>query len=153
MPDEDELTPEQDNEPECLKARIVELEGILTQRDAGLEKANNRITELEQSANDASDRITSLNNNLAQAVASYKTLVIYSNPEIMEELICGESIEEINTSLEKARNLINRVKDGLEQETTRVRVPTGSPPRVPVDMSALSPGEKIRYGIAQGGKK
>ena len=154
MPDEDVLEPEQDDaEPERLKARIVELEGMLAQRDAGLYEANTRITELERSENESSKRISSLSNNLTQAVASYKALVVQSDPEVMEELVSGESIEEINASLEQARSLINRVRDGLEQEVTRVRVPTGAPPRVPVDLTALSPGEKIRYGIAQGGRK
>ena len=87
---------------------------------------------------------------MAEAVASYKTLVAQLNPEVLEELITGDTIEVINQSLEKAKTLISRVRQGLEAEITAGKVPAGAPVRTPPDLSALSPREKINYAI--GGK-
>jgi hypothetical protein len=69
----------------------------------------------------------------------------------MEELISGDTIEAVNESLEKAKNLIGRVRQGIETEISRARVPAGAPERRPPDLSALSPSEKILYGI--GGRR
>ena len=69
----------------------------------------------------------------------------------MEELISGDTIESINESLDKAKGLINRVRQGLETEISLGRVPAGAPERRPPDLSALSPREKIQYAI--GGKR
>ena len=88
---------------------------------------------------------------MAEAVASYKAMVTRSNTDVPEELISGDSIESINESLTNAKNLINKVRQGLEAEITSSKVPAGAPQRTPPDLSALSPREKIQYAI--GGKK
>ncbi len=144
--------------------RVTELEGLIAQKDEELAKANARIVELEQTvANldsevvslkqalaESEERLTTINHSLAEAVAVYKDLVAQSNPEVPEELITGDTIEAINESLEKAKTLVNRVKQGLEAEITAGKVPAGAPIRTPPDLSALSPREKINYAI--GGK-
>ncbi len=144
--------------------RVTELEDLMAQKDEELAKANARIVELEQTvANldsevvslkqalaESEERLTTINHSLAEAVAVYKDLVAQSNPEVPEELITGDTIEAINESLEKAKTLVNRVKQGLEAEITAGKVPAGAPIRTPPDLSALSPREKINYAI--GGK-
>ncbi|GAI99084.1 unnamed protein product, partial [marine sediment metagenome] len=144
--------------------RVTELEDLMAQKDEELTKANARIIELEQTvANldsevvslkqalaESEERLTTINHSLAEAVAVYKDLVAQSNPEVPEELITGDTIEAINESLEKAKTLVNRVKQGLEAEITAGKVPAGAPIRTPPDLSALSPREKINYAI--GGK-
>ena len=144
--------------------RVTELEGLLAQKDEELAKANARIAKLEQTvANldsevaslkqamaESEERLTTINHSLAEAVASYKALIIQSNPEVLEELITGDTIEAINESLETAKTLVSRVRQGLEAEITAGKVPTGAPIRTPPDLSALSPREKINYAI--GGK-
>jgi len=146
-------------------AKVVELEGLIAQKEEELRLADARISELEQAmANKDSDiatlnqsldesdgKLTKVNDSLAQAVASYKTLVIKSNPGVLAELVAGDSIESVNSSLENAKALVNRVKEGLEVEIVAARVPAGAPERTPPDLSALSPREKIQYAI--GGKR
>ena len=122
---------------ESAESRVTELEALIEQRDDELSKANTRISDLEQ--------VT------AEAVASYKVLVTRSNTDVPEELIGGDSIESINESLTNAKNLISKVRQGLEAEITSSKVPAGAPQRTPPDLSALSPREKIQYAI--GGKK
>ena len=165
---EDELN--QNNSPEgeeleALKARIAELEGLVAEkgeeikaRDARLSEAEARVTELEQTVADrdselakSDEALTEMKNSLAEAVSSYRALVVQANPDIPDELIAGDSIEAINQSLENARALISRVRQVLEEEVAKTRVPSGAPQRAPPDLSALSPREKIQYAI--GGKR
>ncbi len=160
---------ENQNPPETEESgqsedRIAELEGRLAQKDEELSRASARIVELEQAVSnldsevaglkqavaESGEKLTASNRSLAEAVASYKTLVAQLNPEVLEELITGDTIEVINQSLEKAKTLISRVRQGLEAEITAGKVPAGAPVRTPPDLSALSPREKINYAI--GGK-
>jgi len=67
------------------------------------------------------------------------------------ELLTGDTIEAINESLKSALALIDRVKQEIEAEASRTKVPTGAPQRAPLDLSVLSPREKIQYAI--GGKR
>jgi len=136
---------EQDEAP-----RINELEGWLAQKDEELTKANARILELEQAMAESNQKLTTIGNSLAEAVVSYKTMVVQANPEVLDELITGDTIESINESLNKAKVLTNRVRQGLETEILSAKFPAGAPQRMPPDLSALSPREKIQYAI--GGK-
>ena len=133
--------PEQSEES---RARVTELENLLAQKEEELSLANARIAELEKKAADT-------DNTLSQAIASYKTLVTKSNPGVLEELVSGDTIEDISVSLEKAKTLVVRVRKGLEEEAAATRIPAGAPQRTPLDLSVLSPREKIQYAI--GGKK
>jgi len=127
-------------ELEQARARVMELENLLAQQDEELAQAITRIAELEKT-------VASLDERLAQAVTSYKALVIKSNPEVFEELVSGDSIQAVDAALEKARHIVGKVRKGLESEMTAARVPAGAPQRHPVDLSVLSPREKIKYGI------
>jgi uncharacterized coiled-coil protein SlyX len=170
LPD-DELKQEQSAGVEGLedcKARIAELEGMVAEKDAELggresclTEAEARIAEMEQSIADrdcelvtlkqaiarSDEELSSVNNSLAEAVASYRTLVVQSNPHIPDELVAVDSVEAINQSLGKARELVSRVKQGMEAEAAGTRIPAGAPLRTPPDLSALSPREKIQYAI------
>ena len=152
-------------ELEALKARITELEGLVAEKDGELEPKDRRITELGEVLSDRENELTVLKqtiadleaalaetrSSLARAVSSYRTMLVQANPDVLDELITGDTIEEIDQSLENARALIFRVKQGLEEEASRARIPAGAPQRTPPDLSALSPREKIQYAI--GGKR
>ena len=143
------------------QARVTELQTQIAQKEEELAEAGNRVTgleqelvgrnediaALEQSRVELEERLSSVSDSLAEAVASYKAVVIERNPEVMEELISGDTIEAIDESLEKAKNLIGRVRQGLETEISQTKVPAGAPERRAPDVSALSPREKIQYAI------
>ncbi|NQT31420.1 MAG: hypothetical protein HQ588_03720 [Deltaproteobacteria bacterium] len=149
----------QEQEPdggELDGSRVAELE-------AGLAEKNSRLSELEQALAERDDRIADLKQSLAeletqltglkdgrsQAIASYRELVVRSNPELPEELVTGDSVEEIDKSLANARVLIDRVRQRLETEIAGARIPAGSPLRTAADLSALSPQEKIQYAMGE----
>jgi len=123
-------------------SRISELEQAIAERD-------NQIAALNQSVAELEPRLTEVDDSLAQAVSSYRALVVKLNPSVPEELITGDSIEEINHSLAAAQALVDKVRQELEAEIAGARVPAGAPLRTPVDLSALSPQEKIQYAIGE----
>ena len=138
---EDEIVSDSSElEPGKAMARVVELEKLLAIQEEEKAQTSARIAELEKT-------IAGLQERLVQAVSSYRVLVIRSNPEICEELVSGDSIQEIDTSLEKARQIIGKLRKGLESEITAARIPAGAPQRRPVELSFLTPREKIKYGI------
>ncbi len=149
----------QEKEPdggELDSSRVAELE-------VGLAEKNSRLSELEQALAERDDRIADLKQSLAeletqlteladgrsQAMASYRELVVRSNPGLPEELITGDSVEEIDRSLAGAQALIDRVRQRLETEIAGARIPAGSPLRTAADLSALSPQEKIQYAMGE----
>ena len=168
MPDNNELNAAEStnqNPPEDelgqTRARVAELEGIIAQRDQELASRDTRISELRQvTANleseittvkqavaEADESLHKLGESFKQAVTSYKTLVVQSNPDVPEELVTGESIEAITDSLTSAKELVSKIRKGMEAEISLARVPAGAPERTAPDLSALSPREKIQYAI------
>jgi chromosome segregation ATPase len=149
----------QNQEPvgeELESSRAAQLEALLAQKDEELAAKDSRIAELEQIIADRDNQIvalkqsvTDLDNRLSQAVSAYRALVVKSNPGVPEELITGDSIEAIDKSVEDALNLITKVRKELEAEIAGARVPAGAPQRRTIDLSALSPQEKIQYAIGE----
>lgn len=138
------------------EAKIAELGQIIAQKERELELKDRRLAELEQAVADRDSQIATLKQSflelearLSQAVEAYRALVIEANPAVPEELISGGSIEEIDASLARAQALIERVRQELGAEIAAARVPAGAPLRMPLDLSALSPKEKIQYAIGE----
>ncbi|UCH43491.1 MAG: hypothetical protein JSW16_02815 [Dehalococcoidales bacterium] len=141
----------------------VEPEGLSVDKDVQLAEAIDRISELEQLVTDKDEqisvlkqaetgyeeRLAEISDSLSEAIAAYKGLVIQSNPEILEELVAGDSIKTVNESLSRAKALLSRVREGVEAQISLTRVPSGSPGRATPDFSALSPREKIQYAIGK----
>jgi len=90
--------------------------------------------------------------SLARAVAAYKGMVVRANPGLTPELISGETVDEVDASLERAKGIIASVRKSLQAEYAGARVPAGAPPRTPPDLSSLSPIEKIKHAIGGNGK-
>ena len=102
---------------------------------------------MKQSLAESDEQGKQLGDSLAQAVESYKALVISVHPDVPAELISGDTIKAIDESLIKAKDLVNKVRQGLEAEAMQARFPSGAPVRTPPDLSALSPKEKIQYAM------
>jgi len=122
------------------EATVLKLELALTGKDG-------EIAALRQSLDGAKRQLDEIGQALPQAVDAYKTLVVQANPGVLAELVTGDSVEAVNESLKNARLLVDRVKQDMEAEASRTKVPAGAPPRALPDLSALSPREKIKYAI------
>jgi uncharacterized phage infection (PIP) family protein YhgE len=90
-----------------------------------------------------------LHARLQAAVGKYREALLTAAPEVVSEMVGGESIEEVDATMERARQTVLQVRERLESQAQVGRVPTGSPPRTAPDLSALSPIEKIRLGLGQ----
>jgi hypothetical protein len=112
-------------------------------RGRGEEKESERQTELEI----INARLEKLEGDLEKAISGYKLTLINNNPDILPELIGGESIETLDASLLRARELTGRIKENLEKKAASQRTPAGAPSRIPPDTENMSSEEKIKYGL------
>ena len=127
-------------ELEAKNVSIIKLEQALAGKDA-------EIAALKQTLAEAEGKAVELDSALAQAVAGYRELVIETNPGVLAELITGNTVDEVNESLKNAQALIEKVMQEMSSKAAKTRVPAGAPQRTPLDLSALSPREKIQYAI------
>ncbi|OGN99769.1 MAG: hypothetical protein A2Y58_03935 [Chloroflexi bacterium RBG_13_51_52] len=131
------------SEIKSANEKIFELEKAIIEKDAG-------IASVKQSLEESGKTLEETEESLAGAVAAYKELVAQANSGLVAEMIKGDTIEEIRESVAGARALVERVKQEIGAENNLIRVPAGAPARTPPDLSALSPREKIKYGIEGG---
>jgi len=120
--------------------RIQALEARLAQLEAAIEE------EVQRRGQEAA----ALKEQLGATVGRYREMALAKAPEVPEELVKGETVEEIDASLAAAQALVERVKKQMEARAAAERVPTGAPARTPPDLSALSPREKIAYALSKG---
>ncbi len=108
-----------------------------------------RIEQLEAGIATRDGELAALKDSLAGAVARYRAAVTASAPGVPEELLKGETVEEIDASLELAQGIVAKVKQQFESDVAARSVPAGAPPRSLPDLSALSPGEKIAHALGR----
>ena len=86
----------------------------------------------------------------AQATAErYRDLVVRTEPALPADLIAGADVDAIDASVTAAREIVGRVRSHIEAQAQAGRVPAGAPSRAAPDLSALTPEQKIRHGLAQ----
>lgn len=134
-----------------LRQTLAEKENRLKQLETDIENANAKLNTHVTEMADRDKEVSDLRGKLGGAAAKYRQIVLSGSPEVPEELVKGETVEEVEASFANARQMVERVKQGLEGKQQRERVPTGAPPRSPLDVSAMSPQEKIVYALRKGG--
>ena len=144
----------------AIKAQLEEEQAALAEAKAAAEAAlverDARIVELEASLSEAKQGSEAVIAELAQvkeahglAIGKYLGAVKAANPTIPLDIIAGATIEEIDTSVEKAQSIATAVKASLEAQAKEARVPAGAPNRESISIDGLSPREKIVVGIQQ----
>jgi len=122
--------------------RIAELEAQVTEFTTQLE---GKTRELEASTAE----LATVNQAKGEAVAKYLDMAKALNPTIPGGIIAGETIEEINESINKGKAIVEAVRKTMEAEAAGTKVPAGAPPRGEISLEGLSPREKIAAGIQQ----
>ena len=163
-PEESQETQETGNTapaPEDLGAIRLQLQEEQEARaaaQAALDEKETRIAELDASLSEARQGSETAAAELArvkeakdQAVAKCLTMAKALNPAIPEGIIAGDSIDEIDASVEKGKAIVEAVKKAMEAEAKEARVPAGAPTRGAINLEGLSPREKIAAGIQQKG--
>jgi uncharacterized coiled-coil protein SlyX len=134
-------------ENEALARELKARDAAITRLEQALAGKDSELATLKQTLAEARQALDEMAKVFAGAVTAYKELVVQANPGVLPELITGDTIEAVNESLKNARALIERVRQEMEAEAARARIPAGSPQRAQLDLSTLSPREKIQYAI------
>lgn len=144
-------------EGEALRAERSNLEASLSEANVIASEAKAEVLtlseakgkELEASATE----LATIKEARDQAVAKYFSMAKALNPNIPEGIIGGESIAEIDQSIEKGKAIVEAVKKAMEAEAAATRVPAGAPTRGAISTEGLSPKEKIAYAIQPGSQR
>jgi len=143
---------------EAIKAQLEEERKAKAAAEASLADKDDRIAALEAELSEARSgfesttaELSSVKEANAQAVSKYLDAVRLANPTIPQDIIAGETIEEIDASVEKAKAIASAVKANLEAQAKEAKVPAGAPPRGEISLEGLTPREKIAAGLNQKG--
>jgi vacuolar-type H+-ATPase subunit I/STV1 len=164
MENETEQTQETENTQgtpvttEAIKARLEEekkakdaVEASLAEKDARIAELETELSEAKQTEKSLRAEGVAISEAREHAVAKYLDAVRLANPALPQDIIAGDTIEDIEASLAKATAIAERVRASLEAEAKNTRVPAGAPPRTEISVEGLSPREKIAAGIQQKG--
>lgn len=127
-------------------AEVEELDTIVSQ-DQRIQELEASVTQLQSALEEKDAELVALREQVASAAAKYRVSLLAATPEIPEELVQGETVEEVEASLASARKMVEKVKKQLESQVASERVPAGAPVRSGPDLTALSPKEKIAYAL------
>ena len=127
-----------------LESQQGRLQEELAQARSEAEARDQELTGLREQAEALQDRVRS-------SAQRYRELALEHSPELPQELVAGDTVEDVDQALQRARETVSKVRGHLESQAQAGRVPVGAPPRSAPDLSALSAEEKIRFGLRQGG--
>jgi len=131
------------------EARAAHLEDTLGQTRAQLASRDEELTALRDGLAAAGSEAEELRAGLRSAAEKYRQAVLASRAEVPPDLVSGETVEEVDRQLEAALRMVAQLRSHLESQAQAQRVPTGAPARRAPDTTALTPTEKISYGLAQ----
>ncbi|HUU63131.1 MAG TPA: hypothetical protein VMX96_04330 [Dehalococcoidia bacterium] len=167
-PDQAPVRAETSDSDAMLGGQVAELQAALAARDAEFGKLKEALAEKSALADSqeqelstlrpagaaAEERIAGLTDSLSEAISKYKDRLYAAHPELLENMIMGETIKEIDDSLGSALLLVDKVKANVAEQAKVVTVPAGSPERTgtPDFIGAMSAKEKIAYAVAKEAK-
>ena len=144
-----DLEQEQAKIDEAVALATKDLNEQLASTTASLNAKDSEVKTLKAQSDQGAQQIATLRDARDAAVGKYRASLAAANPMIPEDLITGDSIEEIDASLESAKNLVSRIKEGLEAERESESVPAGAPPRTSPSTEGMTSRQKINYGLGQ----
>jgi len=126
------------------------LEEAMAEKDAKLAELETALSEAKQGSEASTAELASVKEARDQAVSKYLGMAKASNPQVPGDMITGETIEEIDASVEKGKGLVSAVKRTLESETAAAKVPAGAPTRGETT-EGMSNKDMIAAGLRQKG--
>jgi chromosome segregation ATPase len=130
-----------------MRGRLETVEGELASERQRIDELDGQLAGAQTGLAAAQQETQELHARLQVAAGKYREVLLAATPELPEEMVAGDSIEEVEAAAERARQTVRQVRDRMESQAQVGRVPAGSPPRGAPDFSALSPIEKIRLGL------
>jgi len=157
-----EVQEDQDKAPTAediaaVKAQLEEEQKAKTTLEEAMAEKDTRLAELETALSEAKSQgeasateLASVKEARDEAVSRYLGMAKASNPQVPQDIINGETIAEIDASVEKGKGLVSAVKKTLESETAAAKVPAGAPTRGETT-EGMSNKEMIAAGLRQKG--
>jgi len=136
------------SENEELSRRLADRDSAVANLEAVLAERDGELNALRESLETVKTQSLERADALSQAVVAYRDLAVKNAPGLPADLVAGDSIESVNESLARAWTIVATVRQEIEAETARARVPAGAPQRSSLDVAGLSPREKIHYAIS-----
>jgi hypothetical protein len=150
---------------DALRAHQVDpgdLETVNSQLKTQLQEANNQVQESQQLAQQNSEALAAAQTQHGVAVAAYRQAMLNGDPSIPPDLVAGETVQDIDSSLTKARGVVDYVRDKIQSKggegnpgqtatapTAPPRVPAGAPGRTLPDISGMTAREKLIFGTSR----
>ncbi len=143
---------------EALSAHQSEagdLERVNAELHAALESATGQLQEAQQLARQHEEAAAAMQTRHTLAVAAYRQAMLDGDASIPPELVQGQSIEEVDAAMAKARGVVEYVREkvatpggaGLPGTTALPpRVPGGAPGRTLPDPAGMTAREKLIFG-------
>jgi len=129
--------------------RVAELEAHVTEFESQVAEFTTQLEGKTKELETSAAELATTREAKTEAVAKYLGMAKALNPTIPEGIIVGETIEEINESINKGKAIVEAVKKTMEAEAAGTKVPAGAPTRGEISLEGLSPREKITAGIQQ----
>ena len=82
-------------------------------------------------------------------LAAVRELVLRAHPDVVPELIGGDSVDALLASVEPAQVAYRRLADTIGQSSPAPSVPAGGQRPAAIDPDRLPASEKIRRGLAR----
>ncbi|OGO50030.1 MAG: hypothetical protein A2148_02965 [Chloroflexi bacterium RBG_16_68_14] len=133
------------------EARAAHLESQLAELRQEMTQARSEAQSREEELTGLRERTQALEEQRRNAAQRYRELALQQSPELPQELVAGETVEEVEQSLQRAQETVAKVRGHLESQAQAGRVPVGAPIRSGPDLSGLSAEEKIQQGLQQRG--
>ena len=131
------------------EARAAHVESQLRELREELTQAKSESEAREQELSGLREQTEALQGQVRGSAQRYRELALQQSPELPAELVAGETVEDVDQALERARETVAKVRGHIESEAQAGRVPVGAPPRSGPNLSGLSPEEKISFGLQQ----
>lgn len=128
---------------------VVRLNGTLAQRDTRIAELEAAVSGMESTAGEREQQAAATMVQLSQALEAYRASLLEAEPGLPADLVVGDTIEELQASHARARQIVEQVRGRLEEQALMERTPSGAPARGDADVSVLSPEEKIRLGLSR----
>ena len=132
-----------------LEETLAQLREEQSQLSASLGEAQAQVAARDEELAGLRQEAEALQVNLKTAAIKYRDALLAGRPDVPPDLVSGETVEEVDQQLEAALRMVAQLRSHLESQAQALRVPTGAPARRAADLSALSPGEKIAYGLSR----
>ena len=132
-----------------LGETLAQAKTELASRDEALAALRDDLSAAQAEASAACSEADELRASLRSAAEKYRQAVLASRAEVPPDLVSGETVEEVDRQLEAALHMVAQLRSHLESQAQAQRVPTGAPARRALDLAALSPTEKISFGLIQ----